>query len=86
MSQLSFGEAQRYRIVVAGSVAASARDCIGSLKVTAENAETALEGEVHDQAELMGVLNTLYHLHLPILSVRAVIDDQPSGPELTDMS
>jgi hypothetical protein len=30
---------------------------------------TTLSGRVRDQAELTGVLNTLYELHLPILSV-----------------
>jgi hypothetical protein len=30
---------------------------------------TTLTGRVSDQAELSGVLNTLYELHLPILSV-----------------
>jgi hypothetical protein len=30
---------------------------------------TTLIGRVRDQAELSGVLNTLYELHLPILSV-----------------
>jgi hypothetical protein len=30
---------------------------------------TILEGEVRDQAELMGILSNLHHLHLPLLSV-----------------
>jgi hypothetical protein len=30
---------------------------------------TTLEGELCDQAALIGVLNSLYELHLPILSV-----------------
>jgi hypothetical protein len=30
---------------------------------------TTLEGEVTDQAGLLGVLNSLYELHLPIISV-----------------
>ena len=30
---------------------------------------TTLKGELSDQAALAGVLNTLYELHLPILSV-----------------
>jgi len=31
---------------------------------------TVLQGNVCDQAELAGILNTLYELHLPLLSVR----------------
>jgi len=30
---------------------------------------TTLSGQVRDQAELMGVLNSLYQLHMTILSV-----------------
>jgi hypothetical protein len=30
---------------------------------------TTLKGELSDQAALAGILNTLYELHLPILSV-----------------
>jgi hypothetical protein len=34
-----------------------------------------LTGRVRDQAELSGVLNTLYELHLPILSVKILAED-----------
>jgi hypothetical protein len=43
-----------------------------TLSLTQEQAcppVTTLEGELSDQAALLGVLNTLYELHLPILSV-----------------
>lgn len=33
---------------------------------------STLLGELSDQAALMGVLNTLYDLHLPVLSVERV--------------
>jgi hypothetical protein len=36
---------------------------------------TTLAGRLIDQAELSGVLNTLYELHLPILSVECLRDD-----------
>jgi hypothetical protein len=36
---------------------------------------TTLIGRVRDQAELSGVLNTLYELHLPILSVKILAED-----------
>jgi hypothetical protein len=35
-----------------------------------QNAETVLEGPVQDQAELIGVLNNLYEMHLRLLSVK----------------
>jgi hypothetical protein len=34
-----------------------------------EASVTTLTGRLRDQAELSGVLNTLYELHLPILKV-----------------
>jgi hypothetical protein len=38
---------------------------------------TTLDGEVSDQAALLGVLNSLYELHLPIISV--TIQPYPQG-------
>ena len=35
---------------------------------------TTLEGELNDQAALAGVLNTLYELHLTVLSVKRLND------------
>jgi hypothetical protein len=40
---------------------------------------TTLEGEVSDQAALLGVLNSLYELHLPLISV--VFLPYPHGEE-----
>jgi hypothetical protein len=34
---------------------------------------TTLEGKINDQSALAGVLNTLYELHLPVLSVEREI-------------
>lgn len=47
---------------------------MGDMKITGEisrdgNPRTLLSGPIRDQAELMGLLNTLYELHLTILSV-----------------
>jgi len=36
-----------------------------------------LTGSIKDQAELMGVLNALYNLHLPIVSIQPL--DEESG-------
>jgi len=38
---------------------------------------TILIGQLQDQAELSGVLNTLYELHLPLLSVELLTDENP---------
>jgi hypothetical protein len=39
------------------------------------NVITTLEGQVRDQAELLGVLNTLYELHVPLLTVKHLPPD-----------
>jgi hypothetical protein len=42
---------------------------IGLVREEACPPVTTLKGELNDQAALAGVFNTLYELHLPILSV-----------------
>jgi len=63
-----------YRIVVQGRIEASWIDSLEGMSVygaTGETGEamTILEGELVDQAALVGVLNTLYGLRLTIISV-----------------
>jgi hypothetical protein len=63
-----------YRIEVEGEVPESWSDRLGGMRITTrqrknQSTVTTLTGRVSDQAELSGVLNTLYELHLPILSV-----------------
>ena len=47
------------------------REDAGTLKTT-------LVGELPDQAALLGVLNTLYELHLPLRSVVCMWDGLPT--------
>ena len=71
---IRFDRPATYQIKVQGRIDP---DWAGSLSgmtihLTAEEASspvTTLEGELRDQAALAGVLNTLYELHLPVLSV-----------------
>ena len=63
-----------YRIEVEGEGPESWSDRLGGMRITRrqrtdQTTVTTLIGRVRDQAELSGVLNTLYELHLPILSV-----------------
>ena len=63
-----------YRIVVEGHLAESWSDRLAGLRIkTRQRADqstvTTLTGRVRDQAELSGVLNSLYELHLSILKV-----------------
>jgi hypothetical protein len=63
-----------YRIRVQGKLDESWFDRLGNLAITPETEEdnlpvTILVGHLPDQAALSGVLNTLYEMHLPLLSV-----------------
>ena len=62
-----------YRIRVQGRLDSTWSDRLGGMAIISDMAAkpsvTIIEGDVVDQAELSGVLNTLYELHLPLLSV-----------------
>ena len=70
-----------YRIRVLGSIDEKWSERLGSLRIKAcslehhEGPVTELVGKVRDQAELAGLLNSLYELHLTLLSVECLKDD-----------
>lgn len=66
-----------YQIRVQGRIDPSWSDRLEGMAVClsigeADHPITTLEGELLDQAALIGVFNTLYELHLPLLSVKRV--------------
>ena len=66
-----------YRIEVEGHLAESSSDCLAGMRITVgerldQTTMTTLVGRLRDQAELSGVLNRLYDLHLSILKVEVV--------------
>ena len=66
-----------YRIEVDGHLDASLTDRLAGMQITSrERADqttvSTLLGRIRDQAELSGVLNSLYGLHLSILKVEVV--------------
>jgi len=66
-----------YRIRVRGQLDSSWSERLGGMTVTTtggrDTAETTmLEGQLLDQAALTGVLNTLYDLQFPLLSVECI--------------
>ena len=72
--QSAFQGAGTYAIRVQGRLSPGWEDRVAGMQVTqggdlGEQPTTTFTGALRDQAELMGVLNTLYELHLPILSV-----------------
>jgi len=70
--------AAEYRIRVQGVLDAGWSDWLGGLAISCDRsaadgrAVTMLHGRLLDQAALFGVLNTLYDLRLPLLSVECV--------------
>jgi hypothetical protein len=75
---IKFGGPATYRIVVQGILSEHWRDCLAGLAVVDisrgpdDAPRTTLVGRIRDQAELNGVLGTLYGLHLPILRVETI--------------
>ena len=72
-----------YRIRVQGKLDESWLDQLGGMAITADTKAvkkpvTILVGHLQDQAALSGVLNTIYEMHLPLLSVEN-LDEKRGG-------
>ena len=75
------GTVARYRIAVEGCLSAQWSGRLGGMQIVTaapENSKsvTTLIGPVRDQAALLGVLNSLYELHLKILLVERMSNDE----------
>ena len=69
-----------YCIEVEGHLAESRSDYLAGMRITVckrldQTTMTTLVGRLKDQAELSGVLNSLYDLHMSILKVEVVNGD-----------
>jgi hypothetical protein len=79
--EYTFDKPGNYRIRVQGMIDESWSERLGGLLITSGGIEdqkgsvTELVGQVRDQAELSGVLNTLYELHMTLLSVEYLNSD-----------
>ena len=85
---VNFAAPGNYRVEVQGHLRPDWSDRFGAMRVVspppeADSAVTVLQGHVSDQAELAGILNTLYELHLPLLSVQ-YLGNEPSSPDVTN--
>ena len=72
---LPFDSPAIYQITVQGRIDPTWSDRLEGMTLCQATAEagsslTTLEGELGDQAALAGVLNTIYELHLPVISVK----------------
>ena len=65
------GSPTNYKIQVRGNLDDSWSERLSGLKIkpVTEKATTIITGSLSDQAALSGVLNTLYDLQLPVVSV-----------------
>ncbi|MBW1788676.1 MAG: hypothetical protein JRK53_18980 [Deltaproteobacteria bacterium] len=76
----AFDKPGNYRIRVNGIVSESWGERLGGMRIETRSQGdqeqiTTIIGRVRDQAELAGVLDTLYELHLPLLSVENLPDN-----------
>ena len=73
LQQLNLDKSATYRIRVKGYLGGHWSDYLGGLSISPSDDEecavTALFGEVMDQAALIGIINTLYSMGFPLLSV-----------------
>ena len=72
---IPFDRPATYQISVQGQIDPTSSDLLGGMTISPAPVEatppvTTLEGELHDQAALAGVLNTLYELHLTVILVK----------------
>ena len=81
---LSFQGPGTYRIRYRGSLAEQWFDDLGDIRCRISEPEdrkpaTTLVGRFRDQAALMGLLTTIYDLHLPLIEVEYLADALPAG-------
>jgi len=70
-----------YRIRVKGKLDSTWSDRLAGMDIMSSSKKdtgqvTTLVGSLRDQAELVGVLNNLYELHMPLLTVEVLKGDQ----------
>jgi hypothetical protein len=78
---IPFDHPAKYKINVQGRIAPDWSDRLEGMTIcqTSMGGDipvTTLEGELSDQTALAGVLNTLYELHLPVISVERLTTGQ----------
>jgi hypothetical protein len=79
ISEISFRKPAVYKIELQGELNESFTERLGGMQINVSRAQgtkpvTILVGQINDQAALSGILNTLYELHLSIMSVNILKD------------
>jgi len=85
IGKVNFEKPGKYRIDVKGLLDDRWSDRLAGMRIITSGAEgdasvTTLIGSLRDQAQLSGVLNSLYDLHLPILLVQFIQEENGIGP------
>jgi len=83
---IHFAGPATYQISVQGRIDPDWSDRLAGMTIRliteeANHPITTVDGELSDQAALLGVLNSLYELHLPILSVLCLSSPPGHGVE-----
>ena len=87
MKNFPFHKPGNYRIRVLGFLDESWAGRLGGLRIAAGSLKdqggtfTELVGKVRDQAELSGILETVYEMHLTLLSVELLDDDHAENKQ-----
>jgi hypothetical protein len=64
-----------YRVTIQGSLADDMIDWFGGMEMHIEDNVTVLEGRMVDQSELQGLLRKIHDLHLTLISVETIFDE-----------
>ena len=80
-SGLKFSSPANYRICVKGYLDDSWSDRLVGMTIAnqvsqAESPVATLSGPVRDQTQLLGLLNSIYEMHLPLLSIELLNAEQ----------
>ena len=80
IGKVDFEKPGKYRIDVKGRLDGCWSDRLGGMRISRSGSGndapvTTLIGDLRDQSQLSGVLNSLYELHLPILIVEFLQDN-----------
>lgn len=79
--RLKSWQAATYRITVEGFLEQSLSDVLGGMRIMVQKRAdqsmfSVLTGCLEDQSQLMGIVNGLHELHLPILQIEIVEDEE----------
>jgi hypothetical protein len=77
--ELNFSKPAIYQIKIKGLIDKNKTNYLADMQITYEHLEddkpvSILIGKLKDQSALSGILNSLYDLHMPVISVKILKD------------